>query len=519
MSYLRRQGQSPLRWRAGAACALVASAATAGATVATTASPAAADNSNPPPGPAITVPLYANSNDLNQIKREAARWISERLGSLNKEISTVNGKSYLGGDGASLVSEMQSDITGLQALGAKIAGDTTVQEAKADALAIFTQFRVYLLMLPVSAYVMSVDYADNVQVPYLNNVITFLQDNENANNQAVIGPLVTNMQGEVQIATNATSGLSAQLLAFTPAQRNSNQALLNGPWAQIKVAARAVDAALSDGQEGYKYLEHHHVPPTTSTTGPTTTTTAPTTTTTAATTTTTAATTTTTAATTTTTAATTTTTAATTTTTSGQLGAIQARAAQQVQERVNSLQATIKWVQGLDFLGSDGATLTSGMQSDITGLEALGSKIAADTSVSTAKSDAGMIFSQFRVYDLVIPVAHAVASVDSVVNVQLPAVQKHITTLQGLENPTTQPVLGPLVANMGLQVQTATNATNGLSAQLQGFTAAQWGSNPHLLSGPDATIFVAQRAVRAAQRDFSRAEQWLRNLDKRHHRR
>jgi hypothetical protein len=265
--------------------------------------------------------------------------------------------------------------------------------------------------------------------------------------------------------------------------------LLNGAQADIAIADRALAAADKDEQEAYRYLRHHTPPTTTSTT-------------------------TTTVATSTTSSSTTTSTTvpATSTTTSGNLGAIQAWAAKMIAERLASLEAAIKKVPTESYLGSDGTTLVNEMQADVTGLEALGTKIAGDSTASEAQADAGLIFSQFRVYSLVLPVVRDVSYVDWVDNVKLAAIGKQVTGLQGRENSHTQAFLVPIVANMQLQVQTATSATAGLSAELLGYTAAQWDANVHLLAGANANIYITQKAVSTADKDFARAEQYLRSL-------
>lgn len=489
MTYPKPQLHSRQRWHAGAATALLATAATVACSMAATATPASADSTTSTTVPPAVTTVPAWGNRLGNIKAKAAAEIAERITSLNNEIALVKGKAFLGADGTSLVAEMEADITGLQALGVKIAGDTTVSAALADSDLIFTQFRVYRLMLPVASDVIDVDAVTNVDVPDLDKAITWLQGQENSTNQGVLGPLVANMQSQVQIATSALSGLSAQLLGYTPADWNANHGLLNGPAADVRIADRAVGTAKNDLQEGYKYLQHHHTPPTTTTTLPTTTTS---------------------------TSTTTTSVPATTTTTSGNLAAIQAWAAKMISQRLASLESAIKKVQGESYLGSDGASLVTEMQTDISGLEALNTKIAADTTAAEAQADANLIFSDYRVYDLVLNVVRDVSAVDYVDNVKLPAIGKEITYLQGKENTTTQAVLVPLVTNMQLQVTTATGATSGLSAELLGYTAAQWDANHRLLAGANANIYVSQRAVQTAAKDYSRAEDYLRSLHHHH---
>jgi len=227
-------------------------------------------------------------------------------------------------------------------------------------------------------------------------------------------------------------------------------------------------------------------------------------------------------------AATTTTAPATTTVPAGpnstpgdpsRLAWIQASSAHLIANRVAALDAAIAVVQKLSFLGTDGTTLVANMQADISGLQALGTTIAGDTSVEQAAQDRGLIFSEFRVYLLVLPVVRDVVVVDEVTNVELPAVQDAITKLQGLETSSNQSFLGPLVTGMQTQVQIATSATAGLNTQLLAFTPSQWDANHRLLANVNSDLRAADGALRLAARDLEQAERFLDNggRGRRHH--
>ena len=124
---------------------------------------------------------------------------------------------------------------------------------------------MYYLVLPVVADVTQTDRVVNVYLPAVQKSIAQLQGEENPANQAVLGPIIANMQAQAQIATTATNGLSAQLLAYTPAEWDANNGLLSGPATQLRIADRAVQTAWDDLARAVRYLRHH-VPPTTSTT-------------------------------------------------------------------------------------------------------------------------------------------------------------------------------------------------------------------------------------------------------------
>lgn len=467
-----------LRTRRGGPSAVAAFALTLAAsagTLATTSLPAVAQDK---PAPDVTtVPAYARQ--LSRIKARAANEISVRVRSLDNAIADVNSYSFLGSDQAAIVTSLQSDITGLQALDTKIQSDTTVQQALADYYTIFTGFRIYYLVMPVVSDVVNADHIDNVSLPDLQSAISSLQGQENASNQGVIGPLVADMQQEAQTASSATSGLSAQLLGYTAAEWNSNHGLIDPARVSIATADKAIGMAQREYYEALRYLDHHPTTTTTTTGG------APTTT--------------------------------STTSEPGRLAAIQERASRQISIRVNALNAAIALVQSKSYLGPDQATLVSDLQSDISALQALAAKISADTTVSQAISDYTSIFTQLRIYYLVVPVVNDVIRVDYLSNVVLPADNQEISSLNGLVNASNQAVLGSLIADMQDQVQTATAAISGLSAQLLTFTPAEWDANHRLLVSASAGVTSANRAVAAANRDYLRALAYLRGGTGTHH--
>ena len=639
MSY---QMRSRPRWHAGAGAAFVTTVAVVAGSLAATTAPASADNTTTTTSPAATTTVpaaaTAQAGGLTWIKEDSAHLIADRVASLDAAIKSVPGWSFLGADGTTLVNGMNADLSGLQALGEKIAGDTTGPQAEADRLLIFTQFRVYLLVLPVVSDVAQTDKIVNVYLPAVQKAVTQLQADENSSNQVVLAPIITNMQAQVQLATTATNGLSAALLAFTPAEWNANHGLFGGPATELRITDRARGTADTDLRQADRYLRRHHIAPTTTstTTASTTSTTvvasncaaAPTGTALARTgwvaetnTTpgsadaaanaldgnlktrfstdkvqapglyfeanlggpqafdelemdvansvndyargynvevsnngsawTTIATCTgtrtpeivsfpaqtaqyvkvvltasnnswwwsvdelnlyngTTTTSTTSTSTTSTTVPSTTTTTSNAgLGRAKDYGARLIRSRIDSLNGAIKWAQGQSFLGSDATALVTAMQSDISGLEALGTTIAADTTVAQVNLNIDLIFG-FRAYSLLLPVVADVVQVDRITNVRIPALNQAIATLKGDLSSSNQGVLGPLVNDMQTQAQTATSATSGLAAQLMAYTPAQWDANHGLLSNAGTDIRTANRVLALANRDLQKAQKYLR---------
>ncbi len=195
---------------------------------------------------------------MRRLKERAALDIDARARELAGAIKGVQDRPWLGSDGTTLVTNMESDLSGLEALGNKIQSDTTVPEVLADTGLIFTQYRVFALVQPVVADVIRIDRMTNISLPYLTKEIAYLQSRENSSNQGVIGPLIANMQAQDQTVVNETNGLSAELIAFTPAEWNANHGLLNGPTTNMLIAARAIGTSERDLAEALRYLDEHH---------------------------------------------------------------------------------------------------------------------------------------------------------------------------------------------------------------------------------------------------------------------
>jgi hypothetical protein len=89
-------------------------------------------------------------------------------------------------------------------------------------------------------------------VPALQSAATKVQHHSKAADQASVSPLLANLNSEITTATNATNGLATTVLAYTPAQFNSDYSLLTGPQTSIKDATVAV----RHGHKDVKQMRH-----------------------------------------------------------------------------------------------------------------------------------------------------------------------------------------------------------------------------------------------------------------------
>jgi len=221
---------------AAAATILGATATAAGAatTAGTAVVPAVSGNSGTSAAPAT----------LAGIKAKANTDITDRVNDLNAAIAKVDAAKGLGAGQATLVAYLGTDIAPLQQLDTKIAGDTTVKEAAQDFSSIFTGYRVYVLVLPAARIAGDADRATATAIPTLAADAAKAQKLVSPRNQEFLQPLVNDLNAQISTATNATNGLAAAVLAFTPAQWNANHDLLS----PAKSSDQTTDTALRKGR-------------------------------------------------------------------------------------------------------------------------------------------------------------------------------------------------------------------------------------------------------------------------------
>jgi hypothetical protein len=204
---------------------------------------------------------------LSGVQAAASAAITLRVNDLNAAIAKVNAAKDLGAGGSTLASYLGVDILPLQALGQKIAGDSSLSTAQADYESIFSDYRVLALVLPAARLAASSDGIDNGDVPYFTTASADAAKHVNATNQATLEPLIDNLNSQISAASNATVGVASTVMGYVPAQWNANNQLLASAKSSISSATGALHQARSDVQQIRAYLKASHpATPTTPTT-------------------------------------------------------------------------------------------------------------------------------------------------------------------------------------------------------------------------------------------------------------
>lgn len=186
---------------------------------------------------------------LAGIKAKATTEITDRVNALNAAIGKVNAAKGLGSSQGALASHLGADISPLQQLNQTIQGDGTVQQAAHDFGTIFSDYRVYALVLPATRIAAAADDATTTAIPHFTAVAAKAQAHVTPTNQAVLQPLIDDLNSQIGAATTATNGLAAAVLADTPAQWNGNHGLLDTAKSSERTAAVALKKARSDVQQ------------------------------------------------------------------------------------------------------------------------------------------------------------------------------------------------------------------------------------------------------------------------------
>jgi hypothetical protein len=192
---------------------------------------------------------------LSEIQAKAAAAITLRVNDLNSAIAKVQANANLGSEQSVLASYLQADIAPLQALGQKIAADTTATAAQADAATIFSNFRVLALVLPATWLAGDSTVILNKAVPDLTTALNKAKGDVNPENQGTLDPLIADLTNQIGTATSAATGIASTVLSYAPSAWNSNHNVLEPSHTSQQTAQNAIKAGRTDVREIWSYLK------------------------------------------------------------------------------------------------------------------------------------------------------------------------------------------------------------------------------------------------------------------------
>jgi hypothetical protein len=175
------------------------------------------------------------------------------------------------------------------------------------------------------------------------------------------------------------------------------------------------------------------------------------------------------------------------------LAAIQANAKVKTSARITALDSAIaKVTAAKDMSDSDRATVLGTLNGDVTGMNSVEAKIAADTTVATAAADYQSIFATYRVFAVAIPQARLAGAADRMTSTSIPkltdAQTKLASALAGPDASKSTPALQADLTDMSAKIAAATTALNGVAAQALAVTPSAYDANHSALTAVRSSV-------------------------------
>lgn len=193
----------------------------------------------------VAPPAFADtaSSTLASIKAKAATAISIRESALQSAIPAFTANPYVtAADRSAILTTLNTDASGLNALAPVIQTDTTAAKARSDYQSIFTQYRVFALALPQSRFAASADDLTGTVIPRLTDaqgrLESLLAGPDSGKDTSPVQAAMSDLSSRISGITTATAGLATTVLAYTPAQWDASHTILVQPKANL-VTARA----------------------------------------------------------------------------------------------------------------------------------------------------------------------------------------------------------------------------------------------------------------------------------------
>jgi hypothetical protein len=187
------------------------------------------------------------------------------------------------------------------------------------------------------------------------------------------------------------------------------------------------------------------------------------------------------------------------------LAAIQQAGATATANRIRDLNTGISKVNSTKTLSSaDRSTVLGTLAADLSGMQTLQAKIAADTVASTAWVDYRNIFTGYRVYAVGLHQGYIAAAADGLTDTAIPKLQSaasKISAYLAAHPEKSTPELQAKLADMQAKTADAVSKTTGLAAAALAVTPADFNANHAVLTDDRAAARDALADSKAAAQD------------------
>jgi hypothetical protein len=211
-----------------------------GAAGAATALAAPSTATSPATSPAATTATTCARTDVKCVIAFGDQRIDERTAGLTRLNDRANFQVAAGHITSSQASAIQADVTsnqnGLATLKSKLDAETAADAARQDVRNIYTQFRIFAVVLPRDYHEIVVDIMTNVQAklaglePKLQQAIASAPPGE----QQQLNTLYSDFTAKVDAASAQITNANGLVSSFTPDNFNNNQATYHTNWLNFR---------------------------------------------------------------------------------------------------------------------------------------------------------------------------------------------------------------------------------------------------------------------------------------------
>jgi hypothetical protein len=216
-------------------------------------SPSPTASSSPSPTASSSPSPTAGSRSLSSIQAVGASATSKRVTALAAAITKMTGDTYVtSGDKSTILNTLNSDETAMKSLASKIVADTTVSQASADVKSIYTDYRVFAVALPQARLAAGADRLTGSALPKLTVAQAKLEAALSGKFATKSTPTLVadlaDMKSQIAAAQSSSASVASDALAVTPADFNSNHAVLSSTRSSEKTAVADAKKARADGK-------------------------------------------------------------------------------------------------------------------------------------------------------------------------------------------------------------------------------------------------------------------------------
>ncbi|MDB5178247.1 MAG: hypothetical protein JWN01_190 [Patescibacteria group bacterium] len=196
---------------------------------------------------------------------------------------------------------------------------------------------------------------------------------------------------------------------------------------------------------------------------------------------------------------------------------LQTKGSAEIDRRVANLNAALaKLSAGTKLSAANKAALAKQIQDELTGLAGLKAKLAADTTLATARADVASIVTDYRVYVLMLPKARLVATDDRFgvaedrLNTLATKLQAAITARKAKGKDVT--ALQTSLDDMKAKIASAQSKTTGLADKLLALSPSDYNANHASLIAYRDALKGSQAGLKTARDDAQSIITALKNL-------